>query len=115
MDPNSRYVRALLAMLLRVNEKQRALLVVGTALYALLFAIEGIGLWLERAWAEYLSLVATAAFLPIELYELLKQSSLIKGGVLVLNFAIVLYLASRVRHRRAGQETPPTSHRVAHH
>jgi len=112
VDPNNRYVRALLAMLLRVNETQRALLVVGTALYALLFAIEGVGLWLERAWAEYLSLVATAVFLPIELYELLKHSSLIKGIVLVLNLAIVLYLTARVRHRRIEKKTPPTTQRV---
>ena len=115
VDPHNRYVRALLAMLLRVNETQRALLVVGTALYALLFAIEGVGLWLERAWAEYLSLVATAAFLPIELYELLKHSSLIKGVVLVLNLAIVLYLTARVRHRRIEKKTPPTTQRVVPH
>ena len=115
VDPNNRYVRALLAMLLRVNETQRALLVVGTALYALLFAIEGVGLWLERAWAEYLSLVATAVFLPIEFYELLKHSSLMKGIVLVLNLAIVLYLTARVRHRRIEKKTPPTTQRVVLH
>jgi uncharacterized membrane protein (DUF2068 family) len=104
VDPNNRYVRALLATLLHMNEKRQELLIVGTALYALLFTLEGVGLWLERTWAEYLSLVATAGFLPVELYELLKHRSLIKGVVLVLNLVIVLYLALHVRHRRRVDE-----------
>ena len=102
VDPHNRYLRVLLAKLLAVNGKQWALLAGASALYALLFAIEGVGLWLERVWAEYLTLGVTAGFLPLELYELLKQSSLTKGVVLVLNIAIVLYLAVRVRQRRAA-------------
>jgi uncharacterized membrane protein (DUF2068 family) len=100
LDPGNSYVRTLLAKLLSVNEEQVALLAGGTLLYALLFTIEGVGLWLERAWAEDLTILSTAGFLPIELYELIKQSSITKGVVLLLNLAIVLYLAVRVRQRR---------------
>jgi uncharacterized membrane protein (DUF2068 family) len=100
VDPGNSYVRTLLAKLLSVNEEQVALLAGGTLLYALLFTIEGVGLWLERAWAEDLTILSTAGFLPIELYELIKQSSITKEVVLLLNVIIVLYLAVRMRQRR---------------
>ena len=51
VDPGNYYVRTLLAKLLGVNEQQVALLAGGTLLYTLLFASEGVGLWLARAWA----------------------------------------------------------------
>jgi uncharacterized membrane protein (DUF2068 family) len=39
--------------------------------YATLEAVEMIGLWLGKRWAEYLTFVATLAFVPLEVYELL--------------------------------------------
>src|ERR1700687_5399151 len=39
------------------------------AAYAVLFAVEGVGLWLREVWAEYLTMVATASFVPVEVYE----------------------------------------------
>ena len=42
----------------------------GVAAYATLEGIEAIGLWFQRRWAEYLTFVATTAFLPLEVYEL---------------------------------------------
>jgi uncharacterized membrane protein (DUF2068 family) len=100
VDPGNSYVRTLLAKLLSVNEEQVALLAGGTLLYALLFTIEGVGLWLGRTWTENLTILSTAGFLPIELYELIKQSSITKEVVLLLNVIIVLYLAVRMRQRR---------------
>jgi uncharacterized membrane protein (DUF2068 family) len=100
VDPGNSYVRTLLAKLLSVNEEQVALLAGGTLLYALLFTIEGVGLWLGRTWAEDLTILSTAGFLPIELYELIKQRSITKEVVLLLNVIIVLYLALRMRQRR---------------
>ncbi|HJY84345.1 MAG TPA: DUF2127 domain-containing protein, partial [Candidatus Binatia bacterium] len=100
VDPGNSSVRTLVAKLLSVNEQQVVLLASGTLLYALLFTIEGVGLWLARAWAEDLTILSTAGFLPVELYELIKQSSITKGVVLLLNVTIVLYLAVRARQRR---------------
>src|SRR5437773_2571337 len=37
--------------------------------YAALFAVEGVGLWLRKVWAEYLTIVATTSFVPFEIYE----------------------------------------------
>ena len=71
--------------------------------YAVLFTIEGVGLWLQRVWAEYLTSVATTSFIPFEVYELTRRFTPIRLGALVVNVAIVGYLVARRwrAHRQA--------------
>ena len=66
--------------------------------YAVLFAVEGVGLWLQRVWAEYLTIVATTSFIPFEVYELTRGFTPIRLGALVTNVAIVGYLVDRRWH-----------------
>ncbi|KPH96803.1 Protein of unknown function DUF2127 [Actinobacteria bacterium OK074] len=61
--------------------------------YALVELVEAVGLWYAKRWAEYLTVVATAAFLPLEIYELTEQISWLKIGTLVLNILAVVYIA----------------------
>jgi len=78
----------------------------GLLAYALIEIIEGFGLWWAKRWAEYLTVVATAAFLPIEVYELTEKTSWFKIGTLALNVLAVLYilLAKRLFGLRGGAE-----------
>lgn len=99
VDRDNRYLSAGLAALLHLNPKQLALLTFGTVLYAVLFFIEGVGLWGAKVWAEYLTIIATAGFVPVELYEVLRSNSVPKTVTLVLNIAIVAYLVVQVRSR----------------
>ncbi|MBM4794543.1 DUF2127 domain-containing protein [Streptomyces sioyaensis] len=70
------------------------LLVAGLLLaYALVEIVEGVGLWRAKRWAEYLTVVATAAFLPLEIYELTEKVSWLKVATLVINILAVLYIA----------------------
>jgi uncharacterized membrane protein (DUF2068 family) len=74
--------------------------------YAALFATEGVGLWLQRVWAEYLTMVATTSFIPFEVYELTRRCTLIRLGALAANVAIVGYLVAlrvRARHHERGK------------
>ena len=64
----------------------------GLGAYALIEVVEGVGLWFGKRWAEYLAVVATAAFLPIEIYELTEKISYFKIGTLALNIVAVLYI-----------------------
>ncbi|SEO23036.1 DUF2127 domain-containing protein [Actinacidiphila rubida] len=64
----------------------------GLGAYALIEVVEGVGLWFGKRWAEYLAVVATAAFLPIEIYELTEKISYFKIGTLALNVVAVLYI-----------------------
>ena len=74
------------------------------AAYALLQAAEGVGLWLQKRWAEYLAVVSTAVFLPLELYELYESVTVLKVIALVVNIAILVYLlfAKRLFGLRGG-------------
>ncbi|MFI1292097.1 DUF2127 domain-containing protein [Streptomyces sp. NPDC020792] len=73
--------------------------------YALVELIEAVGLWYAKRWAEYLTVVATAAFLPLEIYELTEHVSAVKITTLVLNIVAVLYiaLAKRLFGLRGGR------------
>lgn len=51
------------------------------------------GLYKRRVWAEWLTVVATSLFIPFELYEIIKEQTLVRIGVLCLNITIVYYLA----------------------
>ena len=85
---------------LRLGPGKLEALGIGAWLYAVLFLVEGIGLWQERRWAEYLTIVATASFVPFEIYELVKEVSAPRVTALVLNLAVVVYLAVRLRRAK---------------
>ena len=72
--------------------------------YAVLEALEGVGLWLGKRWAEYLTFLATILLLPIEVYELSNRVSVLKVVTLVINVAIAVYLllAKRLFGLRGG-------------
>jgi uncharacterized membrane protein (DUF2068 family) len=81
------------------------LVALGLLAYGLLEAVEGVGLWLAKRWAEYLTVVATAAFLPLEVVELTRTVTVTKVGAFLINVAAVLYLvlAKRLFGARGGQ------------
>jgi uncharacterized membrane protein (DUF2068 family) len=72
--------------------------------YACVEAVEAVGLWWGRRWAEYLTLIVTASLLPVEVYELTNHVSPFKVVAFVLNVAVVAYLlyAKRLFGIRGG-------------
>jgi uncharacterized membrane protein (DUF2068 family) len=72
---------------------------VGLALlaYALLEGAEGIGLWLGKRWAEYLTFISTAVLLPFEVYEIISRGTVLKVIGFLINLAVVVYLLLRKR------------------
>lgn len=99
VDPDNRYIHRLLVRIFRVTPKQLKELSAGTFLYAGLFLTEGIGLLLRKHWAEYFVIISTGAFIPLELYELVRHFTAVKLGVMAVNVFIVWYLVLRVRSR----------------
>jgi uncharacterized membrane protein (DUF2068 family) len=67
-------------------------LIAAAVAYAVIEGVEAVGLWRERRWAEYLTALATAGFLPLEIHELLKRLTFVRVGALVVNLAILVYL-----------------------
>jgi uncharacterized membrane protein (DUF2068 family) len=66
--------------------------------YATLYMIEGIGLWHQSRWAEYLTIVATSLLIPLEVYEITRRVTVPRVTALVVNLAAVIYLVYRLRH-----------------
>jgi uncharacterized membrane protein (DUF2068 family) len=70
-------------------------LAVASLCYAAVFLVEGIGLLSRKRWAEWLTVVVTASFIPIEIYEGVEHFGAGKVVALVLNVAILGYLLWR--------------------
>jgi uncharacterized membrane protein (DUF2068 family) len=68
--------------------------------YAALALTEGIGLMLEKVWAEYLTLSLTIAFLPWELYELAREPNLFRFSLLVINLLVLGYLVWLLQRKK---------------
>ncbi len=71
--------------------------------------LEAVGLWLAKRWGEYLSVVATGAFIPLEIWELIEHVTVFKVVIFAINLAAVVWLivAKRlfgVRGGRAAEE-----------
>jgi uncharacterized membrane protein (DUF2068 family) len=91
----------------RIEPGRFHLIGVGMLFYAALLLTEGIGLMYRKRWAEYFTIVATASFIPLELYELARRVSAPRLAVLLVNVAIVIYLFVRVRRERAEERVEP--------
>lgn len=63
-----------------------------TFLFAAVFITEGIGLFFKQRWAEYLTVVVTASFIPFEIFECFKHFGPGKFVLLVVNTVIVCSL-----------------------
>lgn len=80
--------------------------------YAALFIVEGIGLWRQKRWAEYLTVIATASLIPFEIFEVARRVSVPRVAILVINVLVVSYLIWRIRHPLWVQLHPPEKGRV---
>jgi uncharacterized membrane protein (DUF2068 family) len=100
VDPDNRYIHRLLAHLLVVTPAQLKAASVGTFIYSGLLLTEGFGLLLRKRWAEYFTIITTACFIPLEIYEIVHHLTAAKIVVLAVNVAIVAYLIVNVRRHR---------------
>jgi uncharacterized membrane protein (DUF2068 family) len=97
VDPDNRFVHRLLLRIFNVTPKQLKELSAGTFLYSAIFLTEGTGLLRKKRWAEYMTLISTGLFVPLEVYEIFHHFTWGKVAVTVVNVLIVWYLAVRVK------------------
>jgi uncharacterized membrane protein (DUF2068 family) len=74
--------------------------------YALVEAVEGVGLWLLKRWGEYFAVVATSVFLPLEIYDLSRGITMTRVVTFTINVAAVIYLliSKRLFGLRGGRK-----------
>jgi uncharacterized membrane protein (DUF2068 family) len=99
-DPGNQYVDSTLQKLANLPPNKIKGLGVGSFVYAGLFLIEGIGLWMVRRWAEWFTVIVTSSLVPVEIYEIHRHPGPVKILVLIINLAVVGYLAYRIRNSR---------------
>ena len=78
-------------------------LALGAMVYTAVRSIAAYGLWRNREWAQWFELLCTSLYLPAELYWLLRHPGWLRGGVLVTNLVIILFMLTlRVKAVRRG-------------
>ncbi len=103
VDPDNELIHRFIGKLLPITPKQLKEISAGTFFYSALLLTEGVGLLLRQTWAEYFTVITTAALIPLEVYEIVERFTFVRVGVLVINVAIVVYLVWRVvQQRRKG-------------
>ena len=99
LDPHQPFFHSVVSRLHRLHAEQLRLAGVLAIGYGGIELVEGVGLWLDQLWAEYLTLGVTTLLIPFEVYELVRSPSLWKAGGIAINLLIVAYLAFLLRRR----------------
>jgi uncharacterized membrane protein (DUF2068 family) len=102
LDPGQHFLDIALAKASNVSPAQIKKVGVGSLIYAGLFLTEGLGLWLRKRWAEWLTITITSSLVPVEIYGLYRHPTAVRVLVLTLNLAIVVYLIYHIRSQRSG-------------
>ena len=102
IDPRRHFLHKLIAKLHRLHAGTVFITGIAAIGYGVLETVEGVGLWLDALWAEYLTVIATSLLIPLEVYELIRKPSAWKAAGIVVNLVIVVYLARRLRKRVGG-------------
>jgi uncharacterized membrane protein (DUF2068 family) len=101
-EPQHHVLHQLLSRVLNIDDRYLRAISAASFLYAILLAIEGTGLWLERRWGEYFTIVITGSFIPMELFELARRPGILRFAITAVNVAAVVYLVVRIRREKKG-------------
>ena len=106
-DPENRFVNLVLDKVALIDAHRLKEISAAIFCYAALDWIEGLGLVFEKVWAEYLTLILTASFLPWELFEMMRHATWAKFVLMLINVLVLIYLVfvvqSRLRHREQAR------------
>lgn len=98
-SPESHFIDFILDKASLVDDKILRRFSVALFSYAALGMTEGIGLYLEKTWAEYMTLAITASFLPWEIFEVIRRAAPFRVILLTVNILVFLYLLKVVVER----------------
>src|ERR1700678_1443198 len=99
-DPESRFVSLILDKVDLIDAHRLREISLATFGYSAVALTEGVGLLLEKVWAEYLTLILTISFLPWELYELARRTTWFRLSLLLINLAVLWYLVWLLRRKK---------------
>jgi uncharacterized membrane protein (DUF2068 family) len=97
VDPHNHFLNLLFEKLANIDPHKLRAFSLGTFVYSALFLTEGVGLFLRKRWAEFLTVISTAGFIPLEIYELVHYATFLRALLLLVNLAVVAYLIFEIR------------------
>ena len=103
-NPESRFVNFVLDQASLLDDRLLRRIGAVVFIYAGLDLVEGIGLYLEKTWAEYLTLAITASFLPWEVIQIFHRITLIRVSLLTVNVLVFVYLLKLVLARQSNKK-----------
>ena len=103
LNPGGHYIREAVEKVAGLSDHNFVVIGYVLFLYAVLYTIEGVGLWMELRWVEWMTVVTTSLAIPFEIFEMFHKPGPIKAVVLIANVAILAYLIWFVRRT----PTPP--------
>ena len=101
VNPDGKLSNLFLELASHASDRNLWVLALSTLAYASVLSTEAYGLWREREWAQWFSLLSTALYVPPELYWILHTPTWLKCAVLVTNIAILLFMLSLRVNRRS--------------
>jgi uncharacterized membrane protein (DUF2068 family) len=108
INPGNHLLREALDHANLLDDAKLRLVALGMLVYSALFAVEGAGLLLQKRWGEYVAVVITGSFIPLEVYETVRHPHVGRAITIVLNVAAVAYLVHKIRtsERPSASGTP---------
>ena len=110
-DTEGHFVSKVLDHIQLITPRQLKQISVASIVYAGIATTEGLGLYYEKTWAEYLTIILTASFLPWELIELIHHLNWTRGVVIIVNIVVLAYLLWYVQRMRK-QQSVGSAHQI---
>lgn len=104
-NPESRFVNFVLDEAALLNDPILRRIGLVAFSYAGVSLAEGLGLYFEKAWGEYLTLIITASFLPWEVFEVFRRLTPVRVALLLVNSLVFFYLLKLVSTRKKQLES----------
>ena len=77
---------------LETSHSTLELVALGVLAYGVLELVEAVGLWLMKRWGEYVAVVGTGIFIPLEIYELIEGVTWLRLLAFAVNVFAIVYI-----------------------
>jgi uncharacterized membrane protein (DUF2068 family) len=104
LNPARHYPRIFIDAANHLTDERLWALAFAALLYSVVRFVEAVGLWLERQWAKWFGFLTGGIYIPVELFEIIRGVTWPKVALLIVNTAIVGYLAYVLYRSKQGRK-----------
>ena len=106
LNPASHYPKIFIDAANHMTDGKLWAMAFSAMFYSVIRFVEAVALWMDRQWAEWFGLLTGGMYMPVELYEIMREATWPKVAILIINAGIVTYLAYVLyQSRQTGNDT----------